>query len=221
MAKTFDQGYASVLQDPSDAKYFLAHHGVYKGPKLRVVFDAAATFRGKCLNDSIIAGPALQPSLAAVITRFRAHEIAWASDVEAMFSRFRLSEEDANYFCFLWGKEKIASPDVCRMDRLPFGASCSPFVAIYALRRIMEDAGANDPVISAVRESMYVDDYLNSASSVDTAVAEASFVRDCLLNADLKLQRWISNSPEFIRKLTQSRETIIVGGKGGSRPCSC
>ena len=200
MAKTFDQGYASVLQDPSDAKYFLAHHGVYKGPKLRVVFDAAATFRGKCLNDSIIAGPALQPSLAAVITRFRAHEIAWASDVEAMFSRFRLSEEDANYFCFLWGKS--TSPDVCRMDRLPFGASCSPFVAIYALRRIMEDAGANDPVISAVRESMYVDDYLNSASSVDTAVAEASFVRDCLLNADLKLQRWISNSPEFIRKLT-------------------
>lgn len=73
MAKTFEQGYASVLQDPSEAKYFLTHHGVYKGPKLRVVFDAAATFRGKCLNYSIIAGPALQPSLAAVITRFRAH----------------------------------------------------------------------------------------------------------------------------------------------------
>ena len=137
MAKAFDQGYASVLQDPSDAKYFLAHDGVYKRPKLRLVFDAAATFRGKCLNDSIIAGPALQPSLAAVITRFRTHEIAWASNVEAMFSRFRLSEEDANYFCFLWGKEKSTSPDICRMDRLPF-------VAIYALRRITEDAGAND-----------------------------------------------------------------------------
>ncbi len=81
MEKTFDQGYASVLQDPSDAKYFLAHHGVYKGLTLRVVFDAAASFRGKCLNDSIIAGPALQPSLAAVITQFRAHEIAWVSDV--------------------------------------------------------------------------------------------------------------------------------------------
>ena len=70
MAKLFDQGYAMVFQDPPDAKYFLAYHGVYKGLKLRVVFDAAATFRGKCLNDSIIAGPVLQPSLAAVITRF-------------------------------------------------------------------------------------------------------------------------------------------------------
>ncbi|KAI9551057.1 hypothetical protein GHT06_007663 [Daphnia sinensis] len=183
MAKTFEHGYASVLQDQSDAKYFLAHHVVYKGPKLRVVFDAAATFRGKCLNDSIIAGPALQPS------------------------RFRLSEDDANYFCFLWGKEKATCPEICRMDRLPFGASCSPFVAIYTLRRIMEDAGASDPIISAVRESTYVDNYLNSASSVDAAVADAPFVRNCLLNADLKLQRWVSNSSEFIRKLT-----------GGDRP---
>lgn len=66
----------------------------------------------------------------------------------------------------------------------------------------MEDAGASDPIISAVRESMYVDDCLNSAPSVDAGVAEASFVRDCLLNADLKLQRWVSNSSEFIRKLT-------------------
>jgi hypothetical protein len=38
----------------------------------------------------------LQPSLAAVITRFREGEIAWASDIEAMFSRFRLSTEDRN-----------------------------------------------------------------------------------------------------------------------------
>lgn len=28
--KYFDQGYASRLPNPADAKYFLAHHGVYK-----------------------------------------------------------------------------------------------------------------------------------------------------------------------------------------------
>lgn len=189
MAKTFEQGYASVLQDPSEAQYFLAHHGVYKGPKLRVVFYAAAPFRGKCLNDSIIAGPALQPSLASVVIRFRAHEIAWASDVEAMFSRFRLAAEDANYFCFLCSKEKAVNPDVCRMDRLLFGASCSPFVAIYAIRRIMEDANVPEAIVYAVRNSMYVDDYLHSAPSVIKAVGEVTVVRDLLLAADLKLQR--------------------------------
>ncbi len=103
-----------------EARYFLAHHGVYKGPKLKVVFDAAAPFKGKCLNDAILSGPALQPSLSAILIQFREGEVAWASDVEAMVSRFRLRPADANFFCFLW-KEPV-SPDyiVCRMDRLTF-----------------------------------------------------------------------------------------------------
>jgi hypothetical protein len=87
---------------------------------LKVVFDAAAPFKGKCLNDAILSGPALQPSLSAILIQFREGEVAWASDVEAMVSRFRLRPADANFFCFLW-KEPV-SPDyiVCRMDRLTF-----------------------------------------------------------------------------------------------------
>jgi hypothetical protein len=46
--KTIDKGYATILseEESCSAKYFLAHHGVYKGPKLRVVFDAAPHSRG-------------------------------------------------------------------------------------------------------------------------------------------------------------------------------
>jgi hypothetical protein len=214
--KYFDQGYASRVSDPVDAKYFLAHHGVYKGKKLRVVYDAAAPFKGKCLNDSIISGPALQPPLASVITRFREGDVAWASDIEAMFSRFRLSVEDRDYFCFLWQEKDGSEPIVCRMDRLPFGASCSPFVAIYAVHRILEDTGAADNVIRAVKERMYVDDYLGSASSVAEAVEEAVTVKNSLLAADLKLQGWISNSPEFLEKL--STTDLSVPASPSSHP---
>ena len=105
---------------------------MYKGPKLRVVFDAAAPFQGKCLNDAILSGPALQPSLPSVLTQFREGTVAWASDVEAMFSRFRLNPSDANYFCFLW-QDLSAKPVVCRMDRLPFGATCYCFITSLLL----------------------------------------------------------------------------------------
>lgn len=54
MQKNFDEGYTSRVADPSTAKYFLAHHGVYKGKKLRVDFDAAAPLKRKCLNAAII-----------------------------------------------------------------------------------------------------------------------------------------------------------------------
>ncbi|XP_045032663.1 uncharacterized protein LOC123474519 [Daphnia magna] len=202
MQKTFDQGYASRLSDPASAKYFLAHHGVYKGSKLRVVFDAAAPFRGKSLNDAILSGPALQPALAAVISRFRQEEVAWASDIEAMFSRFRLASSDADYFCFLWRDKETDEPTVCRMNRLPFGASCSPFVAIYAVRQIVKDAGVAEHIVTAVQERMYVDDYLSSAPSVVEALSEATAVKAALANADLNLQRWISNSREFVLRIT-------------------
>ncbi|XP_059350988.1 uncharacterized protein LOC132087913 [Daphnia carinata] len=198
MQKTFDHGYASRPLDPASAKYFLTHHGVYKGPNLRFVFDTAAPFRGKSLNDAIVSGPALQPALATVLSRFRQDEIAWASDIEAMFSRFRLNAEDANYFCFLWREKETHEPVVCRMDRLPFGASCSPFVAIHTVRQIVRDAGVEERIITATRDQMYVDDYLGSAPSVPATLSEALVVKTALANVDLNLQRWISNSREFM-----------------------
>jgi hypothetical protein len=200
MQKTLDQGYASRVQDPADEKYFLAHHGVYKGVKLRIVFDAAASFKGKSLNDAMLSGPALQPALAAVVTCFRRHEIAWASDIESMFSRFRLSAEDSKYFCFLWRDAATSEPAVYKMERLPFGASCSPFVAIRAVRQIMEDAG-DEKMAAVVRERMYVDDYLSSATTVTAAVQEASAMKTRLAEADLNLQSWVSNSEEFMRAM--------------------
>jgi hypothetical protein len=217
MQKTVDQGYASRVRDPSEEKYFLAHHGVYKGVKLRVVFDAAASFKGKSLNDAMLSGPALQPALAAVVTRFRQYEIAWASDIEAMFSRFRLSAEDSNYFCFLWRDRATLEPAVYKMDRLPFGASCSPFVAIHTVRRIMEDAG-DDKMAAVVRERMYVDDYLSSSATLADAIQEASTMKTLLADADLNLQSWVSNSEDFRRAMTNGEKAEMkihpLGGNG-------
>jgi hypothetical protein len=78
MKKTLGQGYASRFAGPAldEARYFIAHHGVYKGPKLRVDFDAAEYFKGKCLNDAILRGPTLQPSLPVVLIQFREGEVA-------------------------------------------------------------------------------------------------------------------------------------------------
>ena len=68
--KYLDEGCASLITDQIKAsisdQYFLPRHGVMKKTnaakpgekKLRVVFDAAAPFNGKNLNDVLLAGPA-------------------------------------------------------------------------------------------------------------------------------------------------------------------
>ena len=210
MEKNFTQGYAVILgKDDSDAdvEYFLAHHGVRKGPKLRVVFDAAAKFRGKSLNDSLLSGPALQTSLPSVILKFREGEIAWASDVEAMFSRIRMRREDARYFRFLWQRKGDDNILKCEMRRLPFGATCSPFIAIHTTRRVAADFNSSPDVTKAITEKMYVDDYLGSSKTVAEGVREAVGVRDTLAKGDLHLQGWISNSPELLTAVGATPDT--------------
>ena len=203
MEKNFSKGYATVLgeQPASNLEYYTAHHGVYKGPKLRVVFDAAARFRGKCLNDAILRGPALQTPLAAVLIRFREGAVAWAADVEAMFSRVRLRAADKPFFRFLWQKEGEQKVSVCEMQRLPFGATCSPFIAISVTRRAAADHHESSIVQEAISKKMYVDDYLSSAKSVQLAVEEARATKQALANGDMHLQSWISNSPPFLEAL--------------------
>jgi hypothetical protein len=158
-----------------------------------VVFDAAAPFQGKCLNDAILSGPALQPSLPSVLIQFREGAVTWASDVEAMFSRFRLNPSDANYFCFL-RQDLSAKSVVCRMDRLPFGATSLPVIAIQTTHRAVADAEVGAEAVNAVKKKMYVDDYLGSARNVEEGLKEASVVRKALADADLHFQGWISNS---------------------------
>ncbi|KZS01904.1 Uncharacterized protein APZ42_001286, partial [Daphnia magna] len=177
MQKNLDQGYASRIQDPVDVN-----------TSWPITECTRARNYASCLTPP-------QPSREA---------IAWASDIEAMFSRFRLAAEDTKYFCFLWRDKKSAETMICKMERLPFGASCSPFVAIHAIQRIAEDAGIEGKIATAVRERFYVDDYLSSAATVAEAVQEASAVKNMLANADLNLQRWISNSSEFMRSLSNN-----------------
>ncbi len=115
-----------------------------------------------------------------------------------MFSRIRLRSEDARYFRFLWkrkGENKILT---CEMRRLPFGAICSPFIAINTARRIAADYSPSQEVTKDIQEKMYVDDYLSSSRTVHGGVKEAVGVKETLAKCDLHLQGWISNSPELL-----------------------
>lgn len=145
----------------------------------------------------ILSGPALQPSLPAVLIQFREGEVAWSSDVEAIFSRFQLRPADANFFCFLWKELDSSDYIVCHMDRLSFGATCWPFIAIHTSQRAGIDAGAREKIIEEVKGKLNVYDYLSSSSSVAEGLDEAVAVERVLSGTDLHKQGWISNSPEF------------------------
>jgi hypothetical protein len=81
------------------------------------------------------------------------------------------------------------------MDRLPFGATCSPF--IYTSWKTTIDAGAREKIVEAVKGKLYVVDFLSSSRAVAIGLEEAVAVERVLSGADLHIQGWILNSPEF------------------------
>ena len=86
------KGYARKLTseelDAGKAAWILPHHAVLnpnKPKKIRVVFDCAAKYKGKCLNDFLHTGPDLVNNLAGILLRFRNFPVAIVADIEAMY----------------------------------------------------------------------------------------------------------------------------------------
>ena len=214
--KYIDEGYASLVNDEdlhSNDQYYLPHHGVYKKvygkkkKKLRVVFDAAARWKKKCLNDGMRRGRKLQNDLPKVLIRFRQGEIAFAADITAMYSRIRLRPNDARYHRFLWrepGSNKVLT---YQMDRLPFGSNCAPFIALKTAQRAAADAkvGRTD-CMEAVAQNMYMDDLLKAADNEEEAIQKAKNIRDGLAEGDFHLTNWISNSAAVVAALQPGKE---------------
>ena len=84
-------GYArKIPQDELDCgagvvEWYLPHHPVLnikKPGKVRVVFDAAASHRGVCLNDTLTQGPDLVNCLVGVLLRFCKERKAITADIK-------------------------------------------------------------------------------------------------------------------------------------------
>ena len=78
------------LEKPFKDTFYLPMHAVRKEhsttTKLRVVFDASAkSTSGVSLNDTLLVGPTIHPSLVDVLLRFRSHRIALTADISNIY----------------------------------------------------------------------------------------------------------------------------------------
>ena len=98
-----DKDYMRLLkpEEISHDSRYLAFFPVVNRSKestqVRLVFDAAAKYGGKSLNDEILTGPNLLQPFLKVFFRFRLRKFGFIGDVSQMFLRIKLSEADRPY----------------------------------------------------------------------------------------------------------------------------
>lgn len=89
MNKLKEAGYAQVIHpeqlEQAEESWYIPHHMTHHNGKNRVVFNCSFQHGGKNLNQLLLPGPTLDPSLMSVLLRFRAHTVALSSDIRGMF----------------------------------------------------------------------------------------------------------------------------------------
>ena len=193
---------------PTYGVWYIPHHAVINPnkEKIRVVFDCAATFKGRSLNDHLFQGPDLINSLIGMIIRFRIQPVAIVADIKAMFPQIKVEPSDKDLLRFLWfpnGDLDKPAQAYC-MTRHVFGATSSPFVAAFSLR-MAASLAPNDKTRKTIEDSFYVDDLLTSCSTEKEAANLASDLISTLAKSGFSLMKFISNKQGVMDSLPQDR----------------
>ncbi len=195
--------------------WYLPHFGVtnpHKLGKLRIVFNAAATYAGSSLNGNLMSGPDLLNNLFGILQRFRLYEVTFSADIESMFHMVRVSDNDADALRFLWKRdpEKPGPPDTWRMNVHIFGAIDSPACANYALRRTGTDNSEDfdAEVIEAMANDFYMDDIHKSLLNTTTAKRFATQIIQLARRGGFRLHKCVSNKREVLEEIDRNEKAV-------------
>lgn len=197
--------------------WYLPHHAVWhprKPDEPRVVFDCAAKSKGISLNDQLLRGPENTSTLIGVILRFRVKEVAVAADVKRMFHQVFVAPEDRGALCYLWWPDGDITKDPKTYQMLVhiFGATSSPSVAGYALRKTAKDNKHefSPDTIDAVLKDFYVDDLLKSFANVEEAIDISKQLQSLLTRGGFQLTKWISNDRDVLSAFSEEERAPAI-----------
>ncbi|XP_066928826.1 uncharacterized protein [Clytia hemisphaerica] len=203
--------YARKIDDSDisdDDCWYIPHHGVYHPTKnkIRVVFDLSAKCNGTSLNRCLLQGPDLTNKLIGVLTRFRENPVAVTGDIEKMFYQVKLPIVDRKYVRFLWWEDgNVENPiSTYEMTVHPFGATSSPSVCSYALKRTAKENESlfGSEAKCSVERDFYVDDFLKSYPSVEIARSSVKSISDMCMKGSFHLTKFVSSHPECLSELS-------------------
>ena len=175
-------------------------------PKPRLVFDAAARNMGISLNSQLLTGPDAVPPLIGILLRFREGSIGVSGDIQEMFHRIRIRADDRCAQRFLYRESPKHSPKIMEMRVMIFGASCSPACAQYVKNYNAGLFRQRYPeAVKAIENNHYVDDYLDSFMSLETATQRVNEVILIHNQADFFIRNFISNSSQLTNQIPCER----------------
>ena len=207
------KGYArqlskSEVKGTTPKTNYLPHHrvtNINKPNRLRVAFDAAATYAGTSLNQNLLKGRDFLSNLIGVLMRFREGQFAIMGDIEAVFHQVKVLKEDTDSLRYFWPRNPSLTINEYIMEADIFGKTDSPCCAKWALKSIALDNKTeySARVIEAILDHFYMNDYLDSFPSLEQAISVIVDVIQFLKTSGFNLTKFVSNNQEILKYTSQ------------------
>ncbi|XP_073835298.1 uncharacterized protein isoform X2 [Musca autumnalis] len=192
--------------------FYLPHFGVKNVNKkgIRIVFDAAAEVKNVSLNKCLLSGPDINNSLISTIFKFREAPIAVCGDIKEMFHQVKIAKEDQDCQRFLWRNgDKNKRVETYVMQRMIFGATCSPTIAQYVKNMNANMFEKESPrAVEAIVNRHYVDDYVDCFQTEEEAAKVVKDVVRIHSVGGFELRNIISNSQRVIQACGESASGV-------------
>lgn len=186
---------------------YLPHHAVVREDKettkVRIVFDGSCKgSNGKSLNDELLVGSQLQNDLRNLIMSWRMKPVCFTADIRMMYRQLLVKKEDADLQRILWRKNSNEEIKEYRILRVTFGTAAAPHLSVRTLMQIAEDEGKEFPEAARViKKNFFVDDCMSGSMTAKEAIQLSKEIMTVLERGGFILQKWASNSPEFIAEI--------------------
>lgn len=209
-----NQGFMSKINETHESGYYTPHHGVYGSSKekIRIVYNASSkTSTGITLNECQLTGARLQDDLAIILMRFRTHRIGITADIKAMYCQVSVHKNHRKYQKILWRHSTTEPVSVYQLDRVAFGQTAAPFLAIRAMQQCAADHAQEFPEgAQEVKQSFYVDDLLTGGSSPAKTINLIRQITGVLNYGHFPLAKYCSNSIEVNRAINGAAAEIEI-----------
>lgn len=205
------KGYIVEVSD--DKKYenafYIPHFPIVKEQKIRskvrIVFDAAAKYNGKSLNDRLYTGPKFQQDIFKIMINFRKFRFGLLCDLSEMYLQIGLATDDRRFCRFIW-QDKFYE-----WTHTVFGRRDSPFIALHVVKGNAQKFEERYLVTSKIIQNcMYVDDLAASCKSEGELSDLIDQITEIFAFAGMKVHKWNENSREILRSISDELKAQTV-----------
>ena len=196
--------------------HYIAHHAVYNDKSrttpVRIVFNSSANYKGHVLNEYWGKGPdAYINNLLGVLMRFRENDVGFVGDIKKMYNSVFISQLDQNCHRYLWRHMDITrEPDTYVITAVNMGDKPSGAISTVALKQTAEMAKPLYPEASTVvSESTYVDDIIDSISTISEAEQITRQIECLLKKGNFHMKEWTISGEYNNICIDQSDEKVL------------